>query len=628
MRNALILVLLFTAGALAQLRESLWIDLSGEWRMMDGDRAEYANPDFDDSQWRQSDQSRRQERESPHWLRRLVILPERADRTRLALTLGTIQDVYEAYVNGRKIGESSHWDSFEDAEIPRPRTFPIPFEAVRDGARIVIALRVKHALYMVPTWRLPDQGPYALSYREDAPVDAAQRQADAQWLALSPVLAFATLYLAIGILGFVAWRSEPQRRELFWFALVAAQACATEYYIMACIRAPCHAFVSSGHATFQTLLDLVQTPLLGMLALSALRNRSRVLRLALWLGWSAMPVAFWLGAPGMQWTQLANLWCDIVLFAVVGIDWWGLRGRRTSWEEHLLRLVLTLLALSDTEYWLTSLLGFNYLDWKTGLWPAGSYFIYRDDVFLLALLVTILALLIRKIGAARRDHLRLASELSAARKVQQALLVRPDAEAGDPIEAVYEPAREVGGDFYQVIPIDDGGRLLLIGDVSGKGLDAAMLVSVVIGASRRDPRVSPGAMLSGLNTALLGQAGGGFVTCCSALLHADGRLTLANAGHLPPYWNGREVELAAGLPLGILPDGDYSELTIQLAAGDQVTLLSDGVVEAANGQGELFGFERTREISTRSAAEIAEEARRWGQNDDITVVTVRRAVHA
>jgi serine phosphatase RsbU (regulator of sigma subunit) len=101
-------------------------------------------------------------------------------------------------------------------------------------------------------------------------------------------------------------------------------------------------------------------------------------------------------------------------------------------------------------------------------------------------------------------------------------------------------------------------------------------------------------------------------------------LTFANAGHLPPYWNGNEIEMEASLPLGVAPAISYAETTIQLAPGDQITILSDGVVEAANSRKELFGFDRTRKLTTKSAAEIAAAAKSWGQNDDITVLTVRR----
>ena len=98
-------------------------------------------------------------------------------------------------------------------------------------------------------------------------------------------------------------------------------------------------------------------------------------------------------------------------------------------------------------------------------------------------------------------------------------------------------------------------------------------------------------------------------------------MIIANAGHPAPYCDSREVEVAAGLPLGITADVAYAESS---AIGRRFTFISDGVVEAANAQGELFGFERTREISAQPAREIADAAKAWGQNDDITVVTVRR----
>ena len=98
-------------------------------------------------------------------------------------------------------------------------------------------------------------------------------------------------------------------------------------------------------------------------------------------------------------------------------------------------------------------------------------------------------------------------------------------------------------------------------------------------------------------------------------------LTLANAGRPSPYCGGREVEIAAGLPLGVMAGVAYEE---SVARGERFTFVSDDVVEAENAQRELFGFDRTRAISAKSAQEIAEAAKAWGQNDDITVMTVRR----
>ena len=153
-----------------------------------------------------------------------------------------------------------------------------------------------------------------------------------------------------------------------------------------------------------------------------------------------------------------------------------------------------------------------------------------------------------------------------------------------------------------------------------------MVVSVVIGAllNRRSSR--PGEVLAELNRAITGQLDGGFVTCLAVLLEPGGRIVAANAGHVRPYTCGREVEVPDGLPLGIVAEAGYEEAEWRLDEGaTQWTMLSDGVVEATSSTGELFGFDRTREISGQSAAQIAEAAQAWGQNDDITVVTLRRS---
>ena len=225
---------------------------------------------------------------------------------------------------------------------------------------------------------------------------------------------------------------------------------------------------------------------------------------------------------------------------------------------------------------------------------------------------------VRTSNRRRNEEQRLRGELEAAKTVQALLLSRP-MPAG--VDAVYLPASEVGGDFYQVLDRADGSRVVLVGDVSGKGLKAAMLVSVAVGILRNEKSSSPAAILSALNNGLAEHTGGGFVTCCCARFGPDGAVTIANAGHPSPYCDGREVEVEAGLPLGIAPGVEYAESVVR---GERFTFVSDGVAEAENAQRELFGFERTRAISTQSAQEIAEAAKAWGQNDDITVVTVRR----
>jgi serine phosphatase RsbU (regulator of sigma subunit) len=168
----------------------------------------------------------------------------------------------------------------------------------------------------------------------------------------------------------------------------------------------------------------------------------------------------------------------------------------------------------------------------------------------------------------------------------------------------------------------------VVGDVSGKGLPAAMLVSVLVGVIRAEAAhgADPAALLRSLNDHLMGRSHSGFTTCLAAHISADGQLTLANAGHLPPYLNGEEIGMPGSLPLGILAGQRYETTFIKMSPGDRLTFVSDGVVEAQtqskSAPGELFGFDRTRDLSRQPAASIAEAAHAFGQLDDITVVTV------
>jgi serine phosphatase RsbU (regulator of sigma subunit) len=165
-----------------------------------------------------------------------------------------------------------------------------------------------------------------------------------------------------------------------------------------------------------------------------------------------------------------------------------------------------------------------------------------------------------------------------------------------------------------------------VGDVSGKGLKAAMTGVLAIGALRTlaFEGLGPAEILIRLNAELVRANNEGFVTCFCGVLDSNGNLRFANAGHLAPFCNGREIQVPGTLPLGIVPDTAYEQNTLALAPGDRLTLLSDGVVEAQSASGELFGFERTCQISTETAQSIAEQAQRFGQTDDITVLTLNR----
>ncbi len=227
----------------------------------------------------------------------------------------------------------------------------------------------------------------------------------------------------------------------------------------------------------------------------------------------------------------------------------------------------------------------------------------------------------------QHDQERASSELAAARSVQELMIPRDKQETpGFEVESIYTPANEVGGDFFHVQPTDDGGLLVVIGDVAGKGLQAAMTVSMLMGALRRIQERSPAKILESLNRVLNGSDS--FTTCQAAMFMPNGELVLANAGHLPPYLNSQEVPLPGGLPLGVLPEVSYQEVRLYLHLGDRILLLSDGVVEARRPSGELFGFDRVHNLSNQTAFYIADAAKEFGQEDDITVLTVRRMAQA
>ena len=251
--------------------------------------------------------------------------------------------------------------------------------------------------------------------------------------------------------------------------------------------------------------------------------------------------------------------------------------------------------------------------------PYASGLVYFSVAYLLYLLRTMV-----RDGAEKQ---RLESEMQAARSVQQFLVpAAPPSSADYSIDAVYEPAREVGGDLHWSRVEPDGAVCIVVGDVSGKGLGAAMLVSVVVGALDAEETGQPAMILRKLNTVVHKHSRGGFVTACCVRVEPDGRVSVASAGHPAPYGPAGEIAVEVGLPLGIVPDTAYAALPFTLARGEALTIVTDGVIEAENAQRELFGFDRTREISGKSAQQIADAAKAWGQNDDITVVTVRRSV--
>ena len=253
------------------------------------------------------------------------------------------------------------------------------------------------------------------------------------------------------------------------------------------------------------------------------------------------------------------------------------------------------------------------------------------------------AQLARQQQSEARERERVAQEMRVARVIQQTLLPKEiPALQGWQMAAHWQPARAVSGDFYDFITFPDGKLAIIVGDVTDKGVPAALVMattrSVLRAAAER--LVSPGAVLEHANNTLCPDIPPNmFVTCLYVLLDpASGKLMYANAGHNLPYQRTAQgvVELRArGMPLGLLPEMRYEEKEALLDDGDQVIFYSDGLVEAHNPEGEMFGFPRLRALldSQRCSSELiaclvdelaAFTGPEWEQEDDVTFVSIAR----
>jgi hypothetical protein len=260
--------------------------------------------------------------------------------------------------------------------------------------------------------------------------------------------------------------------------------------------------------------------------------------------------------------------------------------------------------------------------------PLGVQLTTRQMANLL-LVATLAVLLLRRLVLSLRRQRQMALDIKQAQEVQQVILpLAHTTLPGFEIESEYRPALEVGGDFFQIIPgPSDGSLLIVAGDVTGKGLKAGMLVALLVGATRTvaqfqaDPRV----LLDALNRRLLGR-GEAYATGLAMRIDADGGVLLANAGHISPYLNGQPVAMEGSLPLGMTETPEFSVLRFSLKPGDRLMLLSDGVAEATDTNGNLFGFDRIQALiaDTTSAAQVADAAQVFGQEDDISVISVTR----
>jgi hypothetical protein len=620
------------------------VAVGGQWQFHTGDDPAWANPAYNDSGWEQlrADDTWGAQTHPNYtgfaWYRKRIEVSGSAGN--LSILIPPVNDAYEIYWNGNKFGtygglppHAMWWQ----IGTGLPAVYPLGPSPLSG----VLALRV---------WKAPLSssdastiGGLVAAPMLGNPAVLAQQAATPEYLRIQqqlPQTLISTVMLVAGILTLLLFLRDRTEWLYLWLGIyLLASGLFTSI------------FYWGGSLHFIALIHLVQflqtcQDLSLWLLLLTLFGFSRE---ASWRRWTVGLAALYVGAQlldaivlfnwqsagtAMQWidgitTAIYQLAPIYILF-IVGF---GLarRKRRSLWP---LAITVFLFGVWTLVYENIGQ-GQRFTHWKLtgvvealGLHLGGYTFspLFLLDTLLFIVLVFTVA---QQQLLERRRQMRLDTEIQSAREVQQVLVPEDvPAIAGFSIASIYKPATELGGDFYQVIPLDTGGALVVVGDVSGKGLKAAMVVALIVGTLRTlaDFTHEPQEILRGLNRRLIGRTQGGFATCVAMRIDADGSAAIATAGHFSPLRDGKELPLEGALPLGITLDADYDQIVFRMQENETLTFYTDGIVEARNGEGELFGFDRLQQMSSAgsSAVDLAERASAFGQDDDITVLTLTR----
>ena len=590
------------------------------WVAHAGDDIAWAKPNFDDGTWPQVDiEDLGPTQPGWRWFRKQVNLGPDHPTVRLLISGG--DGTFELFVNGTQI-EGPQIKSAFDVRRPTERVF-----ALSDSrGAFVIALRThtpaNYAAYHLPLFLSITLGmPTAIEYERQAL--ESQRM-----YALLPSLAINLLLCAVGLGCLALYRSQRGQREYLFLGL---------YFVTVgtanCLWIPQQAGLLPTSANYWIadplifIFTMVQIEFTFSFARVRPNRAWRAYEFALLAPTLLIP-AIWTGHFSFDLYALIEAVAILpagLLLPLMLLLWYRRGNREAGWLILPSLLPTVTLFLFDLGGAFASMFGWAQFGVLLEPVPLGPAQFQVGDLGNLTFLFAMSFVMFFRFTSVGREQARTAAELNAAREIQQRLV--PSALPVVPsftIETAYFPAQEVGGDFYQVLAQSDGSTLIIVGDVSGKGLKAAMTGALAIGAIRTlsSDCLSPAVFLARLNQQLIQSQEAGFVTCLCGRIHAIGQITFANAGHLAPYRNGEELRIESGLPLGIAPDATYAESTFQLSPADMLTLLSDGIVEARDKTGDLFGFDRTAAIATQSAKSIAHAAQAHGQEDDITVLTL------
>lgn len=614
------------------------IVLNGPWRFQVGDDPDggkgWATPAFDDSHWplvrpdRSWKEQGYKDTGGSFWYRAKLQVPAHAKP--LGLYIRRLFGSYQVFANGQLLATQG-WLPPHPHRVSWPsRLVPLPESADARAHTVQLAIRVW--AYPKETYTFPSGlqagarvGTLAaLQSRLHLTIAAnAWDQVDAVLLALLESLA--------GFAALALFASRREEKEYLWFGVfLLLQASGRELIVFL-----------EFHVTWSTPIGLAEKFLEGAKVFCSLFFYGHLLRAKRnWSFWIALASCsiFALTSFAAAWTSVRVEAMEVALllpFSIWAITLVFRRALQGRLDARLLLLPILTTQLVSTMYIVVDIASsFGQMNgmpgWFTNAvqWP---FAMSGDDLVDALFLVAMLAILIYRFARTRLHEEAFEHERDAARTVQRVLIPEklPDL-PGFTLSNAYRPFGEVGGDFFQILPCPEsthpGSLLIAVGDVSGKGLPAAMTVSLLVGTLRTLAHYtqSPAEILTAMNSRLNDRSNVGFTTCLVMRADPDGALVIANAGHLSPYYNGQEMTVPSGLPLGLIAVADYTEAVFSLGAGAQLTLLTDGVVEARSKTGEIFGFDRTESISQHSADAIADMAQNFGQDDDITVLCLAR----
>jgi len=631
------------------------VELTGPWKFHKGDNMEWATSDFNDSGWSSMDLTPSSAIDPflgtpgfvPGWtmlgdagysgyawyrLKANVQYDPGMTEGGLELKMpDNVDDAYQVYVNGMLVGGLGRFSrNGVTTYLTLPRTFALPRD-IKSG-QVAIAIRV----WMDPATPLtnPDtgglHGPPVLG--QTAPIERMLRL---DWDAvnhsqISRFIEAGVLLLAATVAGILFWLDRKEKAYL-WLCIT-------------CLGVLLQSLVGlMGNYTAWVpgnIHLLISDAILGPAVIGLW-----VIFWAYWFRMGHMPrmhKMVWgfvlastltiammrsplygrmIPVNGVLFLEPLAAMLKLLLGAMlIWVAWEGMRKDHTGAWLALPAVGLVALSLYQQELLVLHL--------PLSFFPFG-FAVSISQIAVVVSLNIITALLMRRFLKSLRLRQQWEAEIDQARQVQQLLI--PDAIPKIPgfvLESEYRPAQQVGGDFFQILPDNAGGVLIIVGDVTGKGLQAGMQVALIVGTIRTIVETSfePHVVLEALNRRLCNRSkrSQSYATCVALHIEADGKATIANAGHLAPYLNGKEMALTGNLPLGISEGIQFDQVVITLNQRDRLLVLTDGVIEAKNAKNELFGFNRARSISHLPASFIVKAAEIFGQEDDITVLSIAR----